>query len=172
MTPRPWLSRRNRRDLGVTLILSLLSLLALPTLPAAAGANLVANGGLESVGADGFPVCWERSGWGDSPYTFDVTAQAHTGARAMQITLAQTAAGDRKAMMLENPSCAPNVSPGHQYDLSVWYTTTTPNTAMKPMADGTDRYCPVTNRPTMPPMMANGTLAMMRVACRTELKAV
>ena len=27
----------------------------------------------------------------------------------------------------------------------------TPNTAMKPMAEGTDRYCPVMNRPTMPP---------------------
>ena len=48
----------------------------------------------------------------------------------------------------------------------------TPNTAMKPMADGTDRYCPLMNRPTMPPMIANGTLAMISVACRTELKAV
>ncbi|MDY7089374.1 MAG: galactose oxidase early set domain-containing protein [Actinomycetota bacterium] len=110
--------------------MSLLFALALPTPPAAAGANLVANGGLEAIGADGFPVCWERSGWGDSPYTFDVTDQAHSGTKAMQITLAQTAPGDRKAMMLENPSCAPNVTPGHQYDLSVWYTTTTPDTVM------------------------------------------
>ena len=41
----------------------------------------------------------------------------------------------------------------------------TPNTAMKPIADGTDRYCPVMNSPTMPPMIANGTLAMISVAC-------
>ncbi|MET0424667.1 MAG: galactose oxidase early set domain-containing protein, partial [Actinoplanes sp.] len=78
----------------------------------------------------GFPVCWERSGWGDGGYTFDVTPVAHSGARAMEITLAATVGGDRKAMMLENPSCAPNVTPGHQYDLSVWYTTTTPDTVM------------------------------------------
>ena len=48
----------------------------------------------------------------------------------------------------------------------------TPNTAMKPIADGTDTYCPVMNRPTMPPMTAKGTLAMMMVAWRSELKAV
>ena len=32
--------------------------------------------------------------------------------------------------MLEDPSCAPNVTPGHQYDASAWYKTTTPNTVM------------------------------------------
>ncbi|WP_205650594.1 galactose oxidase early set domain-containing protein [Actinoplanes solisilvae] len=130
MTPRPWLSRRNRRDLGLSLVLALLIVLALPSPPAAAGANLIVNGGLEAVGADGFPVCWEKSGWGDTPYTFGVTTQAHTGTKAMQITLSATGPGDRKAMMLENPSCAPNVTPGHQYDLGAWYTTTTPNTVL------------------------------------------
>ncbi|MBU2665249.1 DUF1929 domain-containing protein [Actinoplanes bogorensis] len=127
---KPWLSRRNRRDIGVTLILALLLVLISPTLPARAGANLVANGGLEAIGADGFPVCWEKSGWGDSAYTFGVSTAAHTGTKAMQITLGQTLPGDRKAMMLEDSSCAPNVAPGHQYDLGVWYTTTTPNTVM------------------------------------------
>src|SRR5512139_866783 len=48
----------------------------------------------------------------------------------------------------------------------------TPNTAMKPMADGTDRYCPVMNSATMPPSVANGTLARIRAAYLTELKAV
>ena len=48
----------------------------------------------------------------------------------------------------------------------------TPNTAMNPIADGTDKYCPVANSPMMPPMIANGTLAMISVAWRTELNAV
>ena len=48
----------------------------------------------------------------------------------------------------------------------------TPKTAMNPIADGTETYCPVTNRPMMPPMIAKGTLAMMIVACRSELNAV
>jgi hypothetical protein len=41
----------------------------------------------------------------------------------------------------------------------------TPNTAMKPMAEGTDRYCPVIEQAeTTPPMTAKGTLAMMSPA--------
>ena len=128
MNPRPWLSRGNRRGIGRGVVLALLVVLAVPGPPAVAGADLISNGGLETLGADGFPVCWERSGRGDAAATFGVTGQAHSGARAMQITL--TGAGDRKAMMLENPSCAPNVTPGHQYDVSVWYTTTTPDTVL------------------------------------------
>src|SRR5690625_3439830 len=38
----------------------------------------------------------------------------------------------------------------------------TPNTAIKPIAEGTDRYWPVIARPTMPPMMAKGTLAKIK----------
>ena len=48
----------------------------------------------------------------------------------------------------------------------------TPNTAINPMADGTERYCPVTNSASNPPMVANGTLARMRAAYLIELKAV
>src|SRR3546814_1721022 len=48
----------------------------------------------------------------------------------------------------------------------------TPNTAMKPIADGTDRYWPVTNSATRPPMVANGTLASISAAYLIELNAV
>jgi hypothetical protein len=101
----------------------------LPTPRAFAAANLLVNSDLEAVSGD-FPTCWERSGWGEDEFTFAVTDQAHTGAKAMSITRSSAPQGDRKAMMLENQSCAPNVTPGHQYDLSVWYTTSTPDTVM------------------------------------------
>ncbi len=122
-------TRRNPGRIAQLLVLTLLLTLALPARSFAA-ANLLANGGLETLDATGFPVCWQRSGWGDSTHTFEVTGAAHSGARAMKVTVNSIGSGDRKAMMLENPSCAPNVTPGHQYDLSVWYTTTTPNTVM------------------------------------------
>jgi hypothetical protein len=32
--------------------------------------------------------------------------------------------------MLENPSCAPWVTPGHQYDLGVWYMSNTPDSVI------------------------------------------
>ena len=47
---------------------------------ATAGTNLVVNPGLESLGTNGFPTCWEQSGWGDNDYTFDTSpTAAHTG---------------------------------------------------------------------------------------------
>ncbi len=126
--PRPWMSRADRRHLAQILIIALLAALV-PT-AAQASANLLANPGLERLDATGFPVCWEKSGWGDQSFTFGLTSPGHTGANAMQITLTTSPNGDRKAMMLENPSCAPNVTPGHQYDLSAWYRTSTPDTVM------------------------------------------
>ncbi|MET8148848.1 galactose oxidase early set domain-containing protein [Actinoplanes sp. NPDC049668] len=120
----------GRRRAAQVVVLTLLLALAVPG-RALAGANLLGNPGFEALGADGFPVCWERSGWGDSTHTFEVThAAPHGGTNAMKVTVDAISNGDRKALMLENPSCAPNVTPGHQYDLSVWYKTTTPNTVM------------------------------------------
>ncbi|ATO85399.1 Galactose oxidase [Actinoplanes sp. SE50] len=130
--PRPWLSGTDRKRIGQALVVALLAVLAatVPAGPARASANLVANPGLENLDPAGFPVCWEKSGWGDQSFTFGVSSPGHTGATAMRISLATSPSGDRKAMMLENPSCAPTVTPGHQYDLSAWYTTSTANTVM------------------------------------------
>ncbi|GLY08407.1 MULTISPECIES: galactose oxidase early set domain-containing protein [Actinoplanes] len=127
---RPLLSRSNRLRIAQFLVLALTLFLVLPQRPVSAAANLIANPGLESMAGDGFPVCWEQSGWGDNGHTFAVSSDAHSGARSMSVTLTNAGSGDRKAMMLEDASCAPNVTPGHQYDLSVWYKTSTPNTVM------------------------------------------
>ncbi len=43
--------------------------------------NLLVNGDLEAVAGD-FPICWERSGWGEDEFTFALTdagAQWHDG---------------------------------------------------------------------------------------------
>jgi hypothetical protein len=126
MNPIPWL-REHRRSAVLAVVLTALSVVSLSGQPAFADANLIANPGLEALDGNGFPICWEPSGWGDNSYSFAVTSAAHSGSSAMRVTVNSIGSGDRKAMMLENPSCAPNVTPGHQYDLSLWYTTTTPN---------------------------------------------
>ena len=51
--------------------------------------------------------------------------------------MTQRVDGDRKAMMLESQSCAPVVTAGHQYDLGVWYTTTTPEHRRSPRSGTT-----------------------------------
>ncbi|MEU8228279.1 galactose oxidase early set domain-containing protein [Actinoplanes sp. NPDC048967] len=128
--PLPLLSRRDRVRIAQVVIVTLVLVLAVPG-KSFAGANLLSNPGLEVVDSTGFPVCWEQSGWGDSTHKYEVTHTApHSGANAMKVTVSAITSGDRKALMLENPSCAPNVTPGHQYDVSTWYKTTTPNTVM------------------------------------------
>ncbi|MET8012655.1 galactose oxidase early set domain-containing protein [Streptomyces sp. NPDC005271] len=98
---------------------------------AKAAANLITNPGLENLAADAFPTCFEKSGYGDNDHTFTVTgaAGAHSGSHAVELTITRIASGDRKMMMLEN-QCAPAVVPDHQYDLSAWYRTTSPNTVV------------------------------------------
>jgi hypothetical protein len=134
MTPRVSLLHRlsglRRRRLILATLAAVVVLATLGTPLAYADANLLANGSLEGLDSSGFPYCFERSGWGDNGYSFAVTSAAHSGSTAMSITVNSIASGDRKAMMLENPSCAPNVTPYHQYDLSVWYTSNTPNTVI------------------------------------------
>ncbi|MEE1756263.1 galactose oxidase early set domain-containing protein [Streptomyces sp. SP18CS02] len=124
---RPW-----RRTLAVSTLLALVGGgLSLSTAQEAeAGVNLLVNPGFESLKWEGTPRCWDIYGWGDNDHSFKVTDRAHSGGRAMELTLTRRAGGDRKAMMYETPSCAPNVTPGHQYDLSVWYTSTSPDIAV------------------------------------------
>ncbi len=124
-----WHPERRRR-LGQLVALMMFVVVGLVASPAQAATNLVRNPGLEGITA-GFPTCWERSGWGDQDFTFELSEDAHSGSYAMRITIDSTSgAGDRKMMMLETPACAPAVVPDHQYDLSVWYKSTTAATAL------------------------------------------
>src|SRR5689334_8514012 len=64
---------------------------------ATAATNLVVNPGLETLGSNGFPTCWEQSGWGTNNFSFGVTNQAHSGSNAMQVSITSYTSGDRKA---------------------------------------------------------------------------
>jgi hypothetical protein len=119
-----------RRGLGRLLALTLLVTAGLVVgSPAQAATNLVQNPGVEQVGADGFPVCWEKSGQGDNTYTLASTAEGRTG-KGLRVAVTRLNNGDRKAMMTESAQCAPRVTAGRQYDLSVWYKSTTSANAM------------------------------------------
>ncbi|MFF6993507.1 galactose oxidase-like domain-containing protein [Streptomyces sp. NPDC008313] len=96
----------------------------------ASAANLVKNPGFETDGTDGMPYCWEKSGWGDNDFTFSTVADAHSGSRAMKVELTRRVDGDRKALVTESADCAPVVTEGKQYDLGLWYRTTTPDAAV------------------------------------------
>jgi hypothetical protein len=124
--------QRRPRALVSTAVTGLVAAAALlaHTGTAKADTNLVQNPDMEALDPSGLPTCWEKSGYGDNVFSFTVSHQAHSGSNAMAITMSSITNGDRKAMMFESPSCAPQVTAGHQYGLGVWYTTTTPNTVI------------------------------------------
>ncbi|TPQ17400.1 galactose oxidase-like domain-containing protein [Streptomyces sporangiiformans] len=103
-------------------------LLAAPQ--SASAANLVKNPGFETAGTDDMPYCWKKSGWGDNDFTFSTVADAHSGSKAMKVELTRRVEGDRKALITESAECAPPVTAGKQYDLALWYKSTTPDTSL------------------------------------------
>jgi peptidoglycan/xylan/chitin deacetylase (PgdA/CDA1 family) len=80
------------------------------------------------VDGNGMPDCWEPRGSAPSSTgTFTRTSDAHTGAFAERVDYApQTIGQDQKLMTAFDTRCAPAVTGGSQYQLSVWYKSTTP----------------------------------------------
>ncbi|MFE2245960.1 galactose oxidase-like domain-containing protein [Streptomyces lavendulae] len=107
-------------------------LLTAPQQATAGPPNLLTNPGFETAGPAGadMPACWEKSGWGDNDFTFATVADAHGGTKAMKVSVTRRVDGDRKALVTENATCAPTVTPGRQYDLSAWYRSNTPDVSV------------------------------------------
>jgi hypothetical protein len=93
--------------------------------PAASAApTAVPNASLEQVTA-GQPNCFSRSGWGTNTAAWALTTAAHSGQVAQSVAVSGYASGDRKLLITENATCAPAVTPGQMYTLSVFYRSTT-----------------------------------------------
>lgn len=121
---------RPRRGTSLLAVTGLAAGLLLVSPQPASAANLVTNPGFETDGTDGMPSCWEKSGWGDNDFGFATVTDAHSGSKAMKVTLTRRVDGDRKALITESAACAPVVTVGKQYDLGLYYKTTTPDAAI------------------------------------------
>ncbi|MFJ4365709.1 galactose oxidase-like domain-containing protein [Streptomyces chartreusis] len=121
---------RHRRRTALVGVGALTAGLLLTSPQSASAANLIKNPGFETAGSDDMPYCWKKSGWGDNDFTFETVADAHSGSKAMKVTLTRRVEGDRKALITESAECAPVVTPGKQYDLGLWYKSTTPDTSV------------------------------------------
>lgn len=95
---------------------------AVPVARVSAAPAQVSNPSLETVTA-GNPNCFVRGGWGQHTAAWQLVA-GRTGAVAQSLTISNYVSGDRKLMMTESAACAPAVTPGATYDLSVWYQAT------------------------------------------------
>jgi len=118
------MSRRPRWVVAVlTMALCVGLLSAVVTGPAQAVTPGVKNGNLSSGTGNGFD-CFKVGGWGDQAVSLtSVTGRGGTG-RAAQLSISNYVSGDRKFMTEEDDACAPAVTAGQTYDLSVWYTAT------------------------------------------------
>ncbi|MGW1543385.1 galactose oxidase-like domain-containing protein [Streptomyces sp. NPDC002309] len=117
----------SRRRTALLAVAGLTGGLLLTAPQPASAANLIKNPGFETAGTGDMPYCWSKSGWGDNDFTFETVADAHTGSKAMKVTLTRRLEGDRKALITESAACAPLVTAGKQYDLGLWYKSTTPD---------------------------------------------
>jgi hypothetical protein len=95
----------------------------LATRPASAAPTSVQNPSLEQT-TNGTPNCFTQGGWGTNTVAWSLVA-GHTGTVAQQVVVSGYTNGDRKLMPTENATCAPAVTPGSSYTLSVWYKSTT-----------------------------------------------
>ncbi|MFJ6568175.1 galactose oxidase-like domain-containing protein [Streptomyces sp. NPDC091292] len=120
----------GRRTAALAGVAALTAGLLLTSPQSASAANLIKNPGFETAGTDGMPYCWEKSGWGDNDFTFTTVADAHSGDHAMKVELTRRVDGDRKALITESAACAPVVQEGRQYDLGLWYKSTTPDVSV------------------------------------------
>ncbi|WP_055621748.1 galactose oxidase early set domain-containing protein [Streptomyces sp. JHA19] len=121
---------RSRTRTALLAVMGLTGGLLLTAPQPASAANLVKNPGFETAGGDDMPYCWKKSGWGDNDFAFETVADAHSGSKAMKVTLTRRTEGDRKALITESAECAPVVTVGKQYDLGLWYKSTTPDTSI------------------------------------------
>jgi hypothetical protein len=122
---------RNRTFYSVVAT-ALLAATFLPILPAKisyAAPVTVVNPGLEQV-TNNLPDCYEQAGWGQNTVSWSIVGSAHSGTKAQSLTISNYNNGDRKLIMNENSTCAPAVTPGSTYDLSVWYKSTTTKNAL------------------------------------------
>lgn len=92
---------------------------------------VVKNAGFESISTAGFPTCWQAAGSGTSTHTTGSVTPGRIGGKAMSINMTAYTSGERAFRVVQSTNCGPPVIPGHQYDLSLWYTATSPNVGVK-----------------------------------------
>ena len=124
--PRMWREHKRLRLAAVAVTL-VLPVVVVASASATAGVNLVVNPGLAQNGPGNFPQCWGKYGYGNNDYSFNVTGEGHGSSAAVAMTISKYSSGTRSVQTLENQSCSPQVTPGHQYDLGLWYMSNTPD---------------------------------------------
>ena len=90
--------------------------------------NLLQNASLE-LDADNnqVPDCWQRGGYGTNTASFTLAADAFDGARAQNVTISSFTSGGRRIVSAQDSgACAPAVTSGSRYTMTVYYKSNVP----------------------------------------------
>jgi hypothetical protein len=95
---------------------------------AAVGVNALANPLLQtSDGSGTAPSCWTGAGWGSNNPTYSWTPTGGHNGGQETITMTGWVNGDAKLIpSFDNGNCAPTVTPGVRYRISLYYKSTVP----------------------------------------------
>jgi peptidoglycan/xylan/chitin deacetylase (PgdA/CDA1 family) len=140
---------------------------------APAGTNVLKNASLETNGADGFPQCWTGTGYGTNTPAWTRVTDAADGTYAEQLQITSLTDGDAKLIpSWDSANCAPLVTVGSTYNLSVSYkaNATTFLTLYKQDAAGNWAYW--TQSPYFPVSAASTTATWTTPAVPAGTKAV
>ncbi|MER6814218.1 polysaccharide deacetylase family protein [Spirillospora sp. NPDC000708] len=81
----------------------------------------VQNPSLEAA-TGGVPDCFQLGGYGTNTFAWTRTNDSHTGQYAERVDVTARTDGDRKLVTKQDAgTCAPAATPGHAYQLGVWY---------------------------------------------------
>jgi hypothetical protein len=141
--------------------------------PAPPGVNALINASLETPGADGFPYCWTGAGYGTNTPVWTRVTDAADGGFAQKLELTSRTDGDAKLIpSWDSGNCAPLVTVGRTYTLSVAYksTATTFFTLYRQDTAGTWAYW--TQSPVFPAAAGYTTATWTSPAVPAGTKAV
>ena len=117
------MNRANVAKAMTGLVVMSAGLVAVPALAAVDPTSLVQNGDLEQGSGATF-TCFQQAGYGSTATYTAVLGRGGVG-RAAQLSIGNYAGGDRKLIQTQSVACAPKVAAGSQYDLRMWYSSTT-----------------------------------------------
>ena len=121
--------------------------------PAPVGTNALKNPLLETADGSGTnPACWMQAGDGTNSPTFAWSPTGGQGGGGMEtIQMASVTSGDAKLVTpFDGGNCAPSVTVGHKYTLSVYYQSTVPVFITVYSRDANGNWGYLTQSPTFP----------------------
>ncbi|AGL20822.1 Ig-like domain-containing protein [Actinoplanes sp. N902-109] len=116
-------------------------------------AGLLHNQSMDAdTSGDGIPDCWQRGGYGDNSWAWANSSTPHSAPAAMQVSISSFTSGDRRIMTPQDlGACAPEIVPGHTYQMKAWYQSVGTSRLVAYYRDKSNRWVYLSQGPFLAP---------------------